>query len=192
MTDQRPIGTGKPILLRDRISAGTTSRIASRRMYFVVRPRTFRRSGSVAVNSTSGWSRNGTRLSIDAAMLIWSCFMRSSCRYVTRSTWSSWLSSDFAAVARSSSWAAAYGSIAPNDSRYSGASSARMARRSKTAKLSKYRSSSVAGRLSAVRRKRDCQRESRGSWSTIALPRRRPIDPVSPSATRPSAMFHIV
>ena len=47
---------------------------------FVVKPDSFHRVGNAAANSTSTWSRNGTRLSIDAAMLIWSCFISSSTR----------------------------------------------------------------------------------------------------------------
>ena len=63
-----------------RISAGRIDRTASRRIHLVVNPRSFSRGGSAAANSTSWWSRNGTRLSIDAAMLIWSCFISSSTR----------------------------------------------------------------------------------------------------------------
>ena len=82
---QRPNGTGKPIFGRDRISAGRIERTAWRRIHFVVNPRSLSRGGRAAANSTSLWSRKGTRLSIDAAMLIWSCFISSSTRYVLMS-----------------------------------------------------------------------------------------------------------
>src|SRR5438445_493447 len=81
----RPTGTGKPILRRVRISRGTTSWIAARNTAFVCQPRSFVRPGIAATRPTNSWSRNGTRLSIEAAMLIWSCFIKSSTRYVWRS-----------------------------------------------------------------------------------------------------------
>ena len=49
---------------------------------FPLPPRILRRSGTRAANSTSVWSRKGTRLSMEQAMLIWSCFMSNSTRYV--------------------------------------------------------------------------------------------------------------
>ena len=75
-------GTGNPIFGRVRIVWGMRSFTASRRMRLVVKPFSFMRCGSRAANSTSTWSRNGTRLSIDIDMLIWSCFISSSTRYV--------------------------------------------------------------------------------------------------------------
>ena len=50
---QTPNGTGKPIFGRVRISARQDRRTASRRIHFVVKPRSFSRGGSAAANSTS-------------------------------------------------------------------------------------------------------------------------------------------
>ena len=75
-----PTGTGNPILRRSRIGGGTFPCIAWRRIHLVVVPRSFIDCGSAATHSVSGWSRNGTRLSMEAAMLIWSCFISNSCR----------------------------------------------------------------------------------------------------------------
>src|SRR5256885_6713391 len=58
-------------------------RTASRRTALVCHPRSLKRGGSALACSTNIWSRNGTRLSMEAAMLIWSCFIkigRASCR----------------------------------------------------------------------------------------------------------------
>ena len=64
-----PTGTGKPIFFRASTGGGSSPRIARRRTYFVVQPRrSLSRTGRRAVNSTSLWSRNGTRLSIEAAI----------------------------------------------------------------------------------------------------------------------------
>src|SRR5882762_2624998 len=58
-------GTRKPTLLRSVISFGRSERATSRRTRFVRSSSTRQWSGSVATNSTSWWSRKGTRAAIE-------------------------------------------------------------------------------------------------------------------------------
>src|ERR1022692_2069601 len=51
------------------MSRGRMSSTARFRMYLPTPPRSFRRSGTVAANSTNWWSRKGTRLSMEQVLL---------------------------------------------------------------------------------------------------------------------------
>src|SRR5881396_2603272 len=144
--NQGSSGTGNPILGRVRIDGGTRSRTASRSTAFVRQPASLNRPGVAAAYSTTVRSRNGTRLSIEADILIWSCFISSSTRYVWRSAW----------LMRSRKPPGASSKCARAVAWGSRARSAASARRSrchaagKTAKASKKRARGVAGRARNV------------------------------------------
>ncbi len=72
------IGAPNPIFGRSMTSSGSTPRTASLKSDLATPPSTFSSMGRFIVNSTSRWSRNGTRGSIETDMPILSTRMRSS------------------------------------------------------------------------------------------------------------------
>ena len=72
------IGMLKPSLDRSRIDAGSTSARARFRTYLRSRPRIFSRPGMENASSMTSTSRNGARVSSEAAMLMRSTFTRMS------------------------------------------------------------------------------------------------------------------
>ena len=73
-------GVGNPSFCRFRIAFGKDFFITVLRILLPVSPRVLREGGILSANSTRIWSKNGTRLYNEAAMLIWSCFKHSSTR----------------------------------------------------------------------------------------------------------------
>jgi len=77
---QTPRGISKPIFFRVNISGGRYGAMAFFRMCLVLSLLSFRKLGMVAAYSTKVWSRKGTRISKELAMLILSVL-------TSRSSW---------------------------------------------------------------------------------------------------------
>src|SRR5215467_9703232 len=88
---QGTYGTGNPVFFRWRISLGTRAERAFLRIYLVVRPFNLYWTGREAANSSTWWSKKGTRSSRELAMVILSALIsRSSGSHVLVSTYSIW------------------------------------------------------------------------------------------------------